>query len=358
MAERFSDNAVGTLADGIDDASTTITLADEPWAANFAAISQGDFQRATITHSDYPQLYEIVRIIESDGLILTVERGTEGTAAHGWAAGSKVSARVTAEMLQSFAPRLGIEDDPQAQYGRQFRTTTNNGQFVMNGRASASYKAVQISGVHALQPVAAAVRTNSLDDGYIDMNMTRESVGATAFVHLGDGIPGTWTAGNYYSEGSLVKPPTATGYHYALEMFPGKDYSDTTTQPNFDTYGSCPMALDSNDEEVGVWVAVPDPLAIVESLPGGTRIMVSEVGFICYEYGATTAPSVSIGADDDPTLFANDIALSQIAGEHQVHRISVTAGGSMHHKLRFRLETPAEGTFRGRFYWRGLIVGL
>lgn len=358
MAERFSDNAVGTLASGIDDTSTTITLANEPWAVNFVAISQGDFQRATLAHPDYPQLYEIVHVIESAGLGLTVKRGMEGTSAQPWAAGTKISARVTAEMLKSFAPRLGIEDDPQAQYGRQFRTTTNSGQFVMNGRVEASYKAVQISGVHALQPVAAAVRTNSLDNSYIDMNMTRESVGATAFVHLGDGIPSTWTAGNYYSEGSLVKPPTATGYHYALEMFPGKDYSDTTTQPNFDTYGSCPMALNSNDEDVGVWVAVPAPLALVEFLPGGTRIMVTEVGFICYEYGATTAPSVSIGADDDPGLFADNIALSQIAGENHVHRIPVTTGGAMHYKLRFRLETPAGGTFRGRFYWRGLIVGV
>lgn len=357
MAEKFSNNAQGTLAAGITDSATTIMLVDEPSAHRFVeGLVPGEFQRATITAAD-PNVFEIVHVTANPGaLSLTVERGMEDTAALAWSAGATISARITASMLGAFAQQNGFNADPLSSFGRQFKT--GNGQFVVNGRVSASYKAAQISGVHALQPVSDAVRTSSLGDGSIDMNMSHESVGCTAFVHLGDNVPNTWTAGNSYGQGSVVKPAAATGYYYALELHPGNDYSVTTTAPAFDTFGSCPVALGADDAEVGVWVAVPNPLVIKDAFPGGTRLMVSEVGFICRSYGATTAPTVSIGTPDNPTLFANAVALSQIAGEDQVHRIPVTAGGPMHWALKFTLNTPAEGVFYGRFYWRGLIVGV
>lgn len=360
MAEVFSNNAVGTLADAITGSDTAITLADKQLAYNFLnSGAEGDFQRATLTGSD-PEVFEIVHITEKVGLGLTVERGMEGTAALVWPAGSKLSARVTAGMLNSFSSLVGIKDDPLANFGRQFRTTTNNGQFVVNGRVAASYAAVQISGIPALQPVAAKVRTDSLDSGSVDLNMSHESVGATAFVELGDVEPATWTAGNTYSHGARVKPSVATGYYYTLELEPGYDYSDTNVAPAFDEYGSCPAALYGEDAEhdmVGSWVAEPDPLVVKNIFPGGTRILLSEVGFICSAYSATTPPSVNIGTADNTTLFRSNVALSQITGANMVHRIPVTPS-VMQFNLRFELTTPADGGFKGRFYWRGLIVGV
>ncbi len=364
MAERFSNNAVGTLYEGISDTETLITLTDEPGAANFAALLAGDFQRATLyAQGDAGGAVEIVRIVSRDGLELTIERAQEDTAAVAWAAGAKIGARVTAAMLGSLAPKNGFEADPLASFGRQFRTTTNGGQFVVNGRVEASYRAVQLSGFHALQPVAAAVRDRSLDDGLVDINMARESVGATAFVELGDVEPPTWTSGATYGHGSRVKPATPTGYYYTLELAPGNDYSETTVAPAFDEFGSCPLALYGNDAEdesnwVGAWVAEPESLVVKDAFPGGTRLMVTEVGFICYSHGATTVPTVSIGTSASPTLLANAVALSQISGAQQVHRIPVNAGGPLHSNLVFTLNTPADAEFKGRFYWRGLIVGV
>lgn len=361
MAEVFSNNAVGTLADAISDSDTAITLADEQLAYNFLNGGvEGDFQRATLTGSD-PEVFEIVHIIGKDDLGLTVKRGMEYTTARVWPAGSKLSARVTAGMLNSFSRLAGIEDDPLANFGRQFRTTTNNGQFVVNGRVSASYPAVQISGIPALQPVAAKVRTNSLDSGSVDLNMSHESVGATAFVELGDVEPPTWTGGNGYIHGARVKPSVATGYYYTLELKPGYDRSETNVAPAFDEYGSCPTALygeDINDESnwAGTWVAEPNPLVVKDLFPWGVRILLSEVGFICSAYSATTPPSVNIGTADNTTLFGSNVALSQITGENMVHRIPVTRS-DMQLNLRFELTTPAGGGFKGRFYWRGLIVG-
>ena len=83
MAELYSNNAVGTLAGGISDSDTTITLADEPWAHNFLINEvPGNFQRATITHFGDPLAFEIVHITTNNNtLTLEVARGQDGTTA-------------------------------------------------------------------------------------------------------------------------------------------------------------------------------------------------------------------------------------------------------------------------------------
>lgn len=359
MSDLFSNNAEGTLAAGISDSDTAITLSDLPGAYRFHADVDGDLiQRATITDAD-PDVFEIVYITANPGgLSLTVLRGQEGTDPVAWSAGAKISAKVTAGMLNDLAPKNGLEKDPLSDYGRQFRTTTNNGQFVVNGRVDASYRAVQFGGIPSLQTVYAATRNNPLDDGNVDLNLSHESFGGTAFVELGDTEPGTWTADQPYGQNAMVKPSTPTGYYYLLDLEPGNDYSENSTAPAFDEFGSCPEALGADDSVVGVWVAVPDPLVVKEAFPGGVRLLVTEVGFICTSYGASTAPVVSIGASDNPTLLANNVSLSQITDANQVHRIPISAGGAMHYNLVFSLETPATGTLKGRFYWRGLFVSV
>ena len=355
MAVRFSNNAAGTLSVGIDDSTTTIVLAGEPSASRFASLNSDsrDFQRATLSNKDMPDTYEIVHIREQYGLHLTVERGAEGPAPVAWPAGTSLSARITAGMLEGLSSVLQHDDGS----GRQFKTPFGN--FVVNGRLSPGEPGVvQISGYHALQTVRDRVDWSyGLDYGHVDMNMTRESVGATAFVHLGDGVPATWTPGNEYSDGDWVAPPTPTGFHYFLEMDPDvdSDISKTTSPPGFDEWGSCPSALDG-EVEVGQWVSVPVPLDIPLKFGNGRLLLLSEVGFICYVHDATTAPTVSIGTIDNPTQFADNIVLSQITGEYQAHRVHVTTGGALVSRLRFKVESPADGTFYGRFYWRGLFV--
>lgn len=353
MAELFTNNADGVLASVLADDATEIVLEPGGSADRFASPSVGDYQRATLESDAVPGVFEIVRIKERDGDVLTVDRGIEGTAAIEWPAGTRLQARVTAGMLEQLASS-GLQPDERD--GRQFRTT--NGALVVNGRvAPTSYKAVQLAGFHVLQPVQASLDWSyGLADGRMDANMTRESVGASALVRLGDDVPPLWTADTVYEAGAWVSPPTPTGYRYFLELDTdaGAVQSATATPPAFDEFGSCPEALDGA-QTVGQWTSVPHPLAFPIKFPGAVRALLSEVGVICYEYDATSAPTISIGTQDDPTRFANAVALTQIAGRNHAHRIPIT-DGNLVGRLQFTLNTPATGTFLGRMYWRGLLV--
>ena len=352
MAERFSNNAVGTLASALDNTETTVALVSEAGAARFAALDVGDFQRATITNPATPEAFEIVRITANDGLSLTVERGMEEMAAAAWPAGSKISARVTAGMLQTLAGG-GMQADDR--YGRQFKTEFAG--LVVNGRAELTDGVVQLGGYNLLQKYgAAATQVYSPGKFWQDENMAHESVGGSPFVDLKDAAASTWASNGYYRDGRIVAPPTPDGFLYLFQSLDWRA-TQTTTPPGFDGSGYPVDALDTNNEVVGQWLPLPTPLAFTLWFPGVVGgIVLSEVGFICTDYSGGTAPVVSIGTDAAPTSLVNSVALSQIAGHNQVHRFPVNPAGEPLTAIKFTLNTPSDAMFYGRFYWRGFFL--
>lgn len=335
MRHAFSNNAVTTLAAGISDSATTITLTSD---TAFASVGAGGLVQAmTITDPANVLSPEVVyaTAIPSAGH-RTVLRGQEGTTAQTWGAGAIVSARVTAGMLGSFvqADDEGVLLIPGVSTGRNWR-----GPGV-----------VQMSGFQFLQQQRSAVGSSAND---IDPNLGVELVGAGVYVSLGS-TP-TWTSGATYYQGNIVQPPVSNGYQYCFETRNNiNDSTSTTTTPAF---GSTPCAALNGSTDVGFWTPVDLSYLNVGtgSLPGGAEILVSEVGFICSNYSAGTAPVVSIGINGDTTKYASSVSLSQIAAAGHVHRIPVTAGGEVG-QPKFSLVTPGSGTFVGRFYWRGFLL--
>ena len=327
MAELYSNNAVGTLVSSILDTDTSLELADEPWAKNFVFNEvEGAFQRATLTGDD-PLTFEIVYITANDNTRpLTVLRGQEGTDAQAWPAGTKLSARVTAGMLNSFVARS--------------RGATN-GDVLVPGYP-----------ILPLRPTYPTLQAGALM--YQDLGMAREAVGGSITVSLGDRVT-KWKASTLYAHGSVVAPLTPDGYHYALELNEGKSYSTTATAPSFPGTGDTCEAY-SGVNLVGRWVPVPTPLDFTITLAHG--LVVTEVGFICTDYGASTAPVVSIGTTAAPGRFAMAGTLSGITAYGDVHRIAVTANGTLANELKFSLDTAASGLLVGRFYWRGFFVQM
>src|SRR5574337_888889 len=93
MAKRtFTNNAKTTLASGITNSATTLTVASGAGAL-FASPTAGDWQDVTLDDGTH---VEICRMTSRSGDTLTVSRGQEGTAAYGFAAGAIVAARFTA----------------------------------------------------------------------------------------------------------------------------------------------------------------------------------------------------------------------------------------------------------------------
>lgn len=329
MTERFTDNAVATLAAGIDDTDTTIEMIVDAGSARFATPSGSDFQRATLYSADDPDSFEIVRITANDGTNLTVLRGQEGTTALAWAAGAKIGARITADMLETF---------------------------VAKSRTTVEGTVLQFAGYPVLPLLTASPTTSAGASFPQDINLSHEVVGGSLPVDLGDAVP-DWVSEASYPNGSIVAPTTPTGFHYVFQAADGWQSAQSTAEPAFDNTGSSIDALDSSANVVGLWVPIPTPLAFVMSFPSSRGLVVTEVGFICLDHDATTDPVVRIGTSALPTLFANDVTLTQIAGPSQVHRVPISAGGPMvTDGLRFSVQTAATGRFIGRFYWRGFFV--
>lgn len=343
MREVFSNNAEGVLSDGISDSEITITLDDTPGAANFQYLNNGEFQRATISDLDAPGVTEIVRILGLDGLTLTVERGVEGSAPATWPSGAKLSARVTAGMLDSF-----VAQDSNGV------VSTGSDPFVVNGRANMQGGLVQVAGWPALvlgrvnysgQPI-------SQDKGF-----SHEVVGGTQLVSLG--TTPAWVSSQYYGSGSVVLPTTPNGFQYSYEKTPFGGATQVSTEPAFDTSGYPVAVVNPSDPDKidGYWLPTPNPLGLrilLNGFSGG--VMLTEVGFLCLEHGASTPPTISVAAGtvSEPLALVSGVSLSGIDGAEQVWRHVIADGGKLQNEIRFDVGTPATGTFVGRFYWRGV----
>ena len=339
MRHAFSNNAVTTLAEGISDSATTITLTD---AVDFASVwDGGPIQALTITDPANVLPPEIVHATDAPDIgQRTVVRGRDDTTAQTWGAGAIVSARVTAGMLDSFAQ---VTDG-----------ALSLSVYGIHGRNWLGENAVQTGGFPVLQLVRSYLGGSS---DYADGNVSREVVGGTLTLNLGS--TGTWASGVAYVGHAVVVPPVPDSRQYCYEPSTPGAVSNTTTTPSFTPDDSCPALQGAN--EVGKWVSV-NPAALEQdilSVPGHTSLVVTEVGFLCSAYGSGSAPVVSIGADSSPTRFASSVSLSQITAAGHVHRIPITNGGATcEDKLTFSLVTPSSADFRGRFYWKGFFVQM
>lgn len=346
----FSNNAVTTLAAALD-ADAGDTAMQVASAALFQTIGAGDgnMQLATLTHPDLAGLYEVVAITETDGVNWTVIREAEG-AVQAWPIGTKVEARVTAGMLNTFLQR-----DPDS---RRVNNPNGGSSFALSGAVAGSAKStaslvfggasrvansIQLSGRPYLQ------LTRSDDGSGIDYNLSYESVGGSIPVDLGSAA--TWSAGDYF-RGSVVVPTVPDGYQYWLAISSVDDaLSNDATEPAFDGPGGGVASA------AGWWFPTALPVDITtENFVG---LVVTEVGFIAHVMTASGAPNVSIGTASNATRFANNVALSQITAGGMIHRIPLSAGGALLNSepLRFSVDTAATGgRFLGRFYWRGFFV--
>lgn len=353
MQHLFSNNAETTLDVAVDLDDTTLTVTD---VGAFLSPSGGDVQLATMTHADFPGEYEVVQITEVDGLDFTVVREYEG-AAQEWPIGTLISARVTAKMLQGFLQR----DTNTAVVKAQGDGSSGPDSFVL-GAGAASYDVrysntlilagrsrvvdgIQLSGWPTLQKL----RSSAGISGY-DRNVAYESWGGTYHVDLGTAVD--WATDNGYQRGMVVSPTTPDGNQYTLDITSVEQSSSSSAgaEPTWNTTGATAV---SN----GNWY--PVELPVVVGTGTMRNVLITEVGFICDIYDASSPPVVDIGTASAPTRFANGVTLSQITGDNCVHRIILSTGGAMvsGEALTFAVDTAAAGgRCMGRFYWRGLFI--
>ena len=101
--QKFTNNASSTLASGITNIATTLTLVGGG-GSEFPSLSGGNWFIATIISQSNPNVYEIIKCTARSGDVFsTIVRGQEGTSAASWSAGDYVNMQVTAGALNNFS---------------------------------------------------------------------------------------------------------------------------------------------------------------------------------------------------------------------------------------------------------------
>jgi hypothetical protein len=102
MAQLFANNATSTLASGITNVATSLSV-QAGHGAKFPSPTNGDFFLATIVQGS---TIEIVKCTARSGDVLTVVRGQEGTTGFAFSAAARVDLRVTKATLEAFSQGL------------------------------------------------------------------------------------------------------------------------------------------------------------------------------------------------------------------------------------------------------------
>lgn len=95
--EVFANNAVSTLASGITNSATSLTVATGE-GARFPAISGGDWFNVVLEDSPVTKR-EFVKVTARSGDVLTIVRAQQGSTAQAFSAGDKVEQRLSAATL-------------------------------------------------------------------------------------------------------------------------------------------------------------------------------------------------------------------------------------------------------------------
>ena len=358
----YANNAETTLDVAIDEVDTVLTTTGDDTAAGvfaaFVAPGGGFGMPVTLTHGSMPGVFEIVFLESIDSLDFTVVRGYEDTIPQAWPTGTLLSARVTARMLGDLLqrdPATGIvrATDPVGGTDKSFAlgagamsADVRGSNALLLGGRSRTVDGIQLSGWPTLQKL----RSSAGGGTSFDRNVSYESWGGTIHVDLGTAV--AWAADNVYQRGMVVSPTTPDGFQYWLDVtsVENSGSSSAGAEPTWNTSGA--TAVNN-----GNWY--PTELPVNISSGNMRNVLITEVGFICDKYTASSPPVVDIGTPSAPTRFANGVTLSQITGDNCVHRIILATGGEMVNgtSLVFAVDTAATGgRCMGRFYWRGLFI--
>lgn len=346
LYERYVNNAEVTLQSSITTSDTDLFLTEDVTATaldpvKFVALF---FLRATLSHASVTGL-EIVYItsLVTGGVAnkIQVIRGREGTTPQAWPAGTKIQCRATAGMMRSLKNQTLFD---QSGYGISIAEGANV-------KAYHPTKFNQLLAPHswAVGGMPLLVEQGVSDYYYAQMSSAVEGVGSSYSVELG--VAPNYDSGTTYYPGAIVKDPSPPYTVYSMGN--GVDLGAAAPALGAGYWSELTEDADGGIFRVGFESGFDDPDA---------WFYPSEIGFICDAHTATTTPSVSVGELDAAgdlvslTNLASAVALTAIDGAHQ----RVVLANNIKKGVRgliFSIDTAATGgTFKGRFYWRGLFV--
>jgi hypothetical protein len=106
MTVKFTNNATGVLAASVTNTATTVTLTTGQGVL-FPTLATGDYCFVTLV--DPSNNFEIVKVTDRVGDVLTVVRAQDGTTSKSFPAGSRCELRVTAAAINSVVSELNAD---------------------------------------------------------------------------------------------------------------------------------------------------------------------------------------------------------------------------------------------------------
>lgn len=358
----FSNNAVGTLREPIpfSESFSTLMMSVEEGAL-FAALPSassegGPKQALTLTDPSEPDVYEIVYAVSRTdfptSVNILVERGQEGTTPRSWGTNTKVSARVTAGMLDSFTQK---SPDGKVEIGEGARVLGETG--VAINAISALPGEVAIAGYTSVFARIPEPR-NALKNV-----PAYESVVCTHGLHLASAGLMSWTPSYMVYDSNAWGPSTPDGNQY-VPTFDGypevRQVRAGSVEPAWNTTAAHTEFTEASEPGVsGRWTRFNLTEGVVLDF-GGRLLLPTEVGFISIYYvPGTTPPSVTVeDADDGTPLVTNQPLAGLPLGENIVGWCRFTSVPNKGFgKLRFKVDSPGDASvLLGAFYAKGVFV--
>lgn len=333
----------------------------------------------TLTHDSAPGGLEIVYVQAIEGNVLhAYKRGAEGTRMLFWPVGTKVSANITAGMLDNLAQKDGstaamlpvnraisLGDEPTSLDGGE-SPAVGYGSFLFRAR-SPLRGLLQFAACPVLHPLPSKRpdrRYGDYGDGIA--GVSHEASGNGYPVDIG--VPPSWAPGPL-EHATVCLPITPNGFQYWFDKLIESEFAGSfsaATEPDFYTDPGAVIEMhgDVNVGHMGNFV--PTPIPVEQTMSFDHPMIPTEVGFHgVVDEGVTQMPVISVGTYDEPTKYANAVSLSSLVhnentrGGASVHRIPLSVDGPLTDALRFTVNQAAVGgSVRGYFYWRGLFFSM
>lgn len=357
----FSNNAVGTLREPIpfSESFSTLMISVEEGAL-FAALPSnssegGPKQALTLTDPSEPDVYEIVYAVSrndySTGVNIRVERGQEGTTPRSWGTSTKVSARVTAGMLDSFMQKEPVDG----------RVALGAGAKVHGTSGVAINASVDRAGLVAIAGYPAVPYRIPEPRDMLKNVLAYEAVATTAVLELTTAGADVWASGYNVTESYPYIPTTPDGNQYiaTFDEFPAVTWvAAGATEPTWNTTGDYTEFTEASEPGVsGRWTRFNLTEGVVLDFGAELKLFPTELGvMVNWASLGTTPPSVTIEDAASGTPLVSNQPLTSITGGWQWHRFTSIPNRAVQ-SLRFKVVSPGDAAYlAGRFYVKGIFV--
>jgi len=246
MTIKFTNNAISTLASGISNSDTSITVVSGG-GTKFPSLTGSEYFRATLI--DTSNNLEIVKVTARSGNVLTVTRAQESTTARNFSTGDRIELRITAQSLLDAATTL---TSLAADLDLNSNNITGTGAISCSGDLTIDTSTLKVDSTNNRVGIGTASPTESLHVSSGNILLDNDQV-----IKFGDGS--AYISGNGTSD--YLKFFTANSNEMTLESdgdlhVDGDVIAFSTTTPSDIALKTdiemIPNALDKIDEVRGV----------------------------------------------------------------------------------------------------------